>query len=46
MTKYDTFGKLTLHVGRGKVNIDLPAEESLLDVTKNGKDANLQVHFS
>jgi hypothetical protein len=39
-------GRATLHIGQGKSNIDLAAEDALLDVTKpdgRGNKRNLQV---
>ena len=47
LSKSDFFGKATLHVGQGKASIDLPSEESLLDVTmKNGRGSSENVQVS
>ena len=46
LSKFDDVGKATLHVGRGSSNIDLPSEDSLLDVTNPNfrtTESNLQV---
>ena len=44
LSKHDWTGRATLHVGQGKSNIDLPNEDSLLDVTMNNTgNKNVQV---
>ncbi len=37
--KESSVGKATIHVGRGNKNIDLPSEDSLLDVSQPNKSS-------